>query len=301
MLEILGGAAPPEAIFERVAEADAPDFLEFLLDYARLLRGDERTLVRTVAAPYLPRVVRHLRHGTAESRGHAVLILARMGMPDYADAVADALEDESPIVAMIAARSLLRPGHEEHFPAVLEHLPRFTSWSRTFLASALAGGGQGAAPLLRKILADGQEDPLIRAVASDALRELNDLKTVPLAVAFLEQEDLETPERLAEDRELVIGCLRILEHLGHDGHLPTVRAHVDSSDAVVRAAAVSALAALGGATEVPVLQDKLDDATFWVSLEAARGLLALGQVGILERMAASPGPWALLARQVLTE
>lgn len=301
MLEILAGAAPPEAIFERVDEGDGLDFLEFLLDYARLLRGDERALVRAMAAPYLPLVTRELRHGTAESRGHAVLMLARMGMPDYADDVAGALDDDSPIVAMIAARSLFRPGHEEHFPAVLEHLPRFTSWSRSFLASTLAGGGPGAAALLREILADREEDPLVRAVASDALRELNDLEAVPLAVALLAEEDVETPERLDEDRELVIGCLRILEHLGHDGHLPTVHAHVDSDDAVVRAAAVSALAALGGEAEVPVLQERLDDGTFWVSLEAARGLLALGQIGILERLAASRGPWALLARQVLTE
>lgn len=311
MLEILGGAAPPEAIFERVTDRDGLDFLEFLLDYARLLRGDERALVRAMAAPYLPLVIGELRHGTAESRGHAVLMLARMGMPDYADDVAGALDDDSPIVAMIAARSLFRPGHEEHFPAVLEHLPRFTSWSRSFLASTLAGGGPGTAPLLREILADRKEDPLVRAVASDALRELNDLEAVPLAVALLHEHDLreddlegegvETPERLDEDRELVIGCLRILEHLGHDGHLPTVHAHIDSDDAVVRAAAVSALAALGGEAEVPVLQEKLDDGIFWVSLEAARGLLALGQIGILERLAASRGPWSLLARQVLTE
>lgn len=302
MLEILGGAAPPEAIFDRVEEGDGLDFLEFLLEYARLLRGDERALIQVMAEPYLPLVVPELRRGTAESRGHAVLMLARMGMPRYAHVVADALRDESPIVAMIAARSLFRPGHEKHFPAVLEHLPRFTSWSRSFLASMLAGGGPQATPLLRSILADPREEALVRAVASDALRELNDLESVPLARRLIERPTETGPGNpRPPDRELVVGCLRLLEHLGHQEHLPVIREHVTSRDPVVRAAAVSGLAGLGGDAEIPILQSSLDDETFWVSLEAARGLMSLGETGTLERIAASDGPWSLLARQVLTE
>lgn len=296
MLDILGGAAPPEAVFERVDEGDGLDFLEFLLDYARLLKGEERKRVRAMAEPYLPEVIPMLREGTAEARGHAVLILARMGMPTYAHVVARALRDDSPIVAMIAARSLFRPGHERHFPEVLEHLPRFTSWSRSFLSSMLAAGGPDAAPLLREILADHLESSLVRAVTSDALRELNDLDAIPTALQLLA-----TAEDHAGDRELVVGCLRILEQLGHEEHLSTVRRFVDSDDAVIRAAAVSALAGLGGPQEIPVLQSKLDDTTFWVSLEAARGLLSLGDTATLQRIASSPGPWSLLAQQVLAE
>jgi HEAT repeat protein len=292
MLEVLGGAAPPEAIFERVEEGDAIPFLHFLLGYARRLRGEERDLIRAMARPYLPRIVPTLTRGSAESRGHAVLMLARMGMPQYADAVAGALGDESPVVAMIAARSLFRPEHETHFPSVLDHLPRFTGWSRSFLASMLAAGGSRAAPLLREIMADEDESPLVRAVASDALRELNDLDSVSPAVELVAKES---------DRELVAGCLRILKQLGHREHLPIVRRMAGSRDPVIRATAVSALGSLGGKPEVPLLQEKLDDPSFWVSLEAARGLLALGEIETLERLAASDGPWAMLATQVLTE
>lgn len=300
MLEILGGSAPPEAIFQRVDDADGRDFLEFLLDYARFLRGEERALIGRMAEPYLPLVIPELRDGPAETRGHAVLILARMGMPRYAPVVADGLRDPSPVVAMIAARSLFRPGHEKHFPALLEELHRFTSWSRSFLASMLAGGGVGATPLLRDILADPERPPLVRAVATDALRELNDLASVPLAHEIVERANDDEADP-PPDRELLIGCIRILAHLGHDEHLPAVRAHVNSPDPVIRATSVSALAALGGDAEVPILQRRLDDTWFWVSLEAARGLMALGQVQILKRLAASRGPWSLLARQVLSE
>lgn len=300
MLEVLGGAAAPEAIFDRVDDADGRDFLEFLLEYARFLRGEEQALIQRVAEPYLPLVIPELREGADESRGHAVLILARMGMPKYADVVAGALDDPSPVVSMIAARSLFRPGHEEHFPAVLDHLHRFTSWSRRFLAGMLARGSPEAAPLLRDLLADSDRPALVRAVACDALRELNALSAVPLAHEIVERAADPDRDR-SPDRELLLGCLRILRQLGHDEHLPAVRAHVHSPDPVVRATAVGALAALGGHEDVPILQDRLDDSWFWVSLEAARGLMALGEVKILERLAASGGPWSLLARQVLSE
>ena len=292
LLEVLAGAAPPEAIHERVHRGDATLFLSFLLGYARRLRGEEQALVRAMARPYLPAVVPMTRRGTIESRGNAVLVLARMGLPRYAGVVASALDDESPVVAMIAARSLVRPGHEEHFPRVLAHLPRFAHWSRSLLSGMLAAGGALVAPLLREVLEDRGRDPLVRAVASDALRELNDLPSVEVAERILPRES---------DREIVTGCLRILKQLGHERHLPLVRGLVASLDPVVRAAAVSTLGAIGGKAEIPVLQARLDDTSFWVSLEAARGLLALGDYATLHRLAASRGPWSTLARQVLSE
>lgn len=292
MLEILAGAAPPEAIHERVDRKDAILFLSFLLGYARRLRGDEQELVREMAKPYLPVVVPMIQRGTTESRGNAVLMLARMGLPTYAGVVASALDDESPIVAMIAARSLARPGHEEHFPRVLAHLPRFAHWSRSFLSGMLSAGGALFAPLLRDVLRDSQRDPLVRAVASDALRELNDLPSVEIAVRVLPR---------ATDRELAAGCLRLLQHLGHAGQVPLVRAMVSNVDPVIRAAVVSTLGAIGGKAEIPILQARLDDPSFWVSLEAARGLMALGDYATLHRLAASGGPWSTLARQVLSE
>jgi len=76
---------------------------------------------------------------------------------------------------------------------------------------------------------------------------------------------------------------------------------VTASDPVVRAAAVGAVGALGTKEDVPILQSLLDDDAYWVSLQAARGLMAMGEVQLLERLAASTGPWAVLARQVLSE
>lgn len=292
MLDVLAGSARPEVLSALVLETDHDDFLSFLSGYARRLRGEERTTVRKLAAPYLPGLSRQAVEGTPEERGLAVQALSGMGMPEYAGTVARALDDESPVVAMLAARGLFRPGQEKYFPTVLRRLGRFTLWSRSYLASMLAGGGALTAPLLRKMLADEGEDALVRAVATDALRILNDLPSVPVAVELLED---------VEDRELLTGCLRLVRHLGHREHLDAVMRFVTASDPVVRAAAVGAVGALGSKEDVPILQSLLDDEAYWVSLQAARGLMAMGEIELLRRLAASTGPWAILARQVLSE
>lgn len=294
MLEVLAGSAGPQILSALVRDRDRHDFLGFLSGYARRLRGEERDRVRALAAPYLAGLSSEAIEGSPEQRGIAVQALAHMGMPEYAGTVARALDDESPIVAMIAARGLFRPGQERYFPNVLRRLNRFTLWSRSYLASMLAGGGPLTAPLLRKILAERSEEPLARAVVADALRGLNDLPSVAITVEILRDED-------PDDRELVTSCIRLIRHLGHREHLDSVMRFVTASDPVVRAAAVGTVGALGTKEDVPILQSLLDDEAYWVSLQAARGLMAMGEVALLERLAASTGPWAVLARQVLSE
>jgi HEAT repeat protein len=100
---------------------------------------------------------------------------------------------------------------------------------------------------------------------------------------------------------LVAACLKLLRQLGHHDHVPLVRPLVRSPDPVIRAAAAGALGAIGNADDVPMLQDALDEDEYWVSLEAARALMALGGIDTLRRLAASTGPWAVLAQQVLSE
>lgn len=292
MLDVLAGSAPPQALVDLVDEGDTDDFLGFLLGYARRLRGDESEKVRVMAAPYLPDLEQRVGSRKAEDRGLAVQALAEMGMPKYAGVVAKALDDASPVVAMIAARGLFRPGQERYFPNVLRRLHRFTLWSRSYLASMLAGGGPATAPLLREILADPRQPPLVRAVTTDALSILNDLGSVDVALRLIDEED---------DRELLAGCLRLIRELGHREHVDRVMRFVTDSDPVIRAASVAAVGALGSKEDVPILQSLLDDDSYWVSLQAARGLMALGEVSILRRLAAGEGPWALLARQVLSE
>ncbi len=292
VLDVLAGAASATELANRVEESDHFYYLTFLQAYATRLRGEERAVIRRLAAPYLPELARRAARGNAEERGRAIQVLAGIGMPEHADVVASALDDPSPFVAMTAARGLFRRGQERYFPVVLERLDRFTLWSRSFLASMLARGGPDAAELLRGMLADSSRPAAVRTVAADALRLLNDVGSVDIAATILQRR---------ADRELVAACLRIVRQLGHREHVAIVRPLVASRDPVVRAAAVGAIGQIGGRTEVPLLQDVLDDVAFWVSLQAARGLMALGEVDTLRRLAAAGGPWSVLAQQVLSE
>ena len=292
LLEVLGGSAPEAVLLRQVEAAEVQVFLSFLMGYARRLKGEEGATVRRLAKPYLPALATSVSRGGAEKRGLAVHRLAEVGLPDYAVVVAGALEDRSSAVALIAARGLFRRGQERFFPAVLAQLPRFAHVSRSFLASLLSDGGSGAAPLLRAILVDPSTPAVARAVCVDALRLLNDLDTLPLVAEFL---------RTSSDRELVAACLKLLRQLGHHDHVPLVRPLVRSPDPVIRAAAAGALGAIGNADDMPMLQDALDEDEYWVSLEAARALMALGGIDTLRRLAASTGPWAVLAQQVLSE
>jgi hypothetical protein len=291
MLSLLAGTGMPETL-ARIEPDQTPEFLAFLLGYARRLKGDERDTVHELAGPYLATLLDEAEGRSAERRGKAIQVLASMGMPEYADTVAAALDDDSTVVAMIAARGLFRPGMEDHFQAVLDRLPRFTLWSRSVVGGQVARGGAGAAAPHQTNQARPGGAPLNPAIAADALRILNDLPTVEVANDIL---------HVQSDPELVVACLRLIRHLGHRDHADVVRPLTESADSVVRAAAVGALAAIGEPSEVPLIRDMLDDDAYWVSLEAARGLLALGDVNTLRRLASAQGPWSVLAQQVLSE
>lgn len=292
VLDVLAGSASASVLADKVQQGDHFYYLTFLQGYAARLRGGERAMIRRLARPYLQELAARAPKGNAEQRGLALQVLAGIGMPEQADVVASALDDPSPFVAMIAARGLFRRGQETYFPIVLRHLSRFTLWSRSFLSSMLARGGPGAASLLRDMLDDPTQPAAVRTVSADSLRLLNDVDSVGIAVKILRAET---------DRDLVAACLRLVRHLGHRDHVPVVRPLVASPDPVIRATAVGALGAIGGPDEIPLLQDVLDDVAFWVSLQAARGLMALGDIATLRRLATTTGPWSVLAQQVLSE
>lgn len=292
LLEIIVGTLPPVVLRSKVERSDELFFLTFVLRYARRLKGPEREMVTALAQPFLPRVARMVKRGGPEARARIIQILGGLGMPEYADVVASGLDDRSPLVAMIAARSLFSGQFPSHFSKVVARVSRFSLWSRPFVASMLASGGWAGAVLLRELLADPEQEGEVRAVAADALRELHDIEAADLAAEIASKE---------ADHELIAACLRILSRVGHPGHIPVIRGLVDVPSVGVRGAALGALTAVGGPAEIPIFKRALDDPSPWVALKAARGLAALGARAMLAKVADSEEPRATLIRQVLQE
>jgi len=292
---VLGAVGDPDlvpSVQQLVEDDEAIRFLDFVIEYARRVRGTERGTLRELARPFLPRVVaRAEAHGT-EMRAWAIQVLGTLGLPEYEEQVVDALDDPSPLVAMIAARALAREETPQYAPAVLARLDRFGGWNRMFLASMLAAMGPDVSEELRRGYANPSIAPGTRAVMAEALLLQGDFLAGDVAAAVV---------RAGRDTDLLASSLRLLASVGRPEHVDVVRPHCRSEDPVVRGQALRAMGPLGDAQDVPALLEAMHDASPWPALYAARGARDAGGREALAGMVATGSGRASLAEQVLHE
>ncbi len=293
ILQVISGEQSPATVRELVEPDEELYFVDLVLRYARRVRGADRTKLRQLAAPYLDQVAKRATGADAERRARAVQTLGELGLPSHADTVVAALDDRSPLVAMIAARALAKKETPQFADAVLARLHRFTSWRPSFLASMLSSMGPEVAPVLRRTLENSAIDPEVRAIAATALRHLHDLDAAAVAAKVIESET---------QRDLSASCLRLLGTVGGPAHLPIVRRQMASPDFVVRATAAAALGTLGEPGDLDQLRRlAVDDESHWVAINAARALREAGDVDVLRKLASSGHDRASVAVQVLAE
>lgn len=291
-IAVLAGESSQEALWRLVEPRHAVYFTEFLLRFARRLQGSEREILGELARRALPLFVERLASGGADQRAQAVQVLSILGLPEYEEQVVRALDDPSPLVAMIAARALAREQSAAHAERIIASMSRFGNWAPRFLASMLASLGPEAAPVMRRAFADPSCSPQFALVFAESLLDLHDAQAAELAVTVLET---------TQDRDVIAACLRLLGEIGQPAHLPVVRPFLDSQDFALRAHAVSALAELGTGADAPAIRTAFDDPSSWVALRAARGLVKMGETNLLKELARSLHPRAALARQILAE
>ena len=289
-LEVVGGAEPPEKLWALVPNEDRLPFVNFLLRFARRLVGPERRTVDELAAPYLDLLVPQLTSSQAERRARAVQTLSTLGQRRYAKLLVAALDDPSPLVAMVAARALARRESPDFAVPILRKMHRFVHWRASFLSSMLAAIGPAVAPALRRAYADPTFDPRVRAVAADALRELNDFESADIAAQVLES---------ATERNLIANSLGILSHMGRRDHLDAIRRHLKTPEPIVRARAIAALGHIGDVADNPTLTAALEDPSPWVALRAAEALRDANALPSLSALAQANHPRAELVRQLL--
>jgi HEAT repeat protein len=292
---VLGAVGDPElvpSVQALVDDDEAIRFLDFVIEYARRVRGTERAALRDLARPFLPSVLDRADARRTEMRAWGIQVLGTLGLPEYEEQVVEALDDPSPLVAMIAARALAREETPQYAPAVLARLDRFGEWNRMFLASMLAAMGPDVSEELRRGYADPTVAPGTRAVMAEALLLQGDFLAGDIAAEVVRSE---------QDRNLLASSLRLLASVGRPEHVDAVRPHCSSDDPVVRAQALRAMGPLGDKEDVPALIEAMDDANPWPALYAARGARDAGGSEALSGMVASGGDRASLAEQVLHE
>lgn len=267
-------------------------FVGFVLQFARRMRGGESDVLRSVVQPYMGLIAERLDTDRVEVRARAVQTLGTLGLPEHEDLVIAALDDPSPLVAMVAARALAKEEEPRYASAVLAKVHRFSEWNRLYLASMLAAMGPEVSLGLRAGLADPAAEPWTRSVMAEALRLQTDFEAGDVAAGVVAD---------ADDGDLTVDALRLLAEVGRPAHLPVVRSKARSHDPAIRAQALRALGRLGGPEDLPILVEALDDDFTWAALYAARGVRETGGREILLRAAESDDRRGRLAAQVLAE
>lgn len=282
----------PRAEVPEVDEDDKVLFLELVTQYARALEGPERQNIERIGRPYLDALDSILDDPDAYRRAYALDILGELDYEEGRTRIAKGLEDDSGLVAMVAARALARHGDPSHVPLLLSRLETFESWSANYLSSLLVSFGPGASPFLRELATDRTAKPRFRSIAFQALRELHDIESVEPAAGLLPRED---------DPEVQAEIIRLIGALGGPEQLAVIRPFASSSAAHVRAVALRAISNLSDrrTSDAEMVSAGLDDPSPWVALQAAHGLLALGRSEELESLADSTSPRAPLAAEVL--
>ncbi|UCH10254.1 MAG: HEAT repeat domain-containing protein [Fidelibacterota bacterium] len=292
ILDYLDGERTVDDVRSQVGEKESLYFLDFTLRFAQRLRGEENEAIDRLAEPYLSLLVKRSVKGDASQRARALRTLSTLGLDRFSDNIIAALDDPSPLVAMIAARALMhedRPDYAEH---VLARLHRFENWSQSYLASILTSVGVNITPALRNTLLDGNTPSRVRAITADALRELYILEAADDAYQVIATE---------KDRDLLAAALRLLRAVGRPEHLPHIRNLCRSEDFVIRAQALHALGSLGETEDLALLEQGFADESPWVALQSARGLKEAGGKSILLQLISTKHPQSDLARQVLAE
>jgi HEAT repeat protein len=293
LLDVLAHPENVQDVRRLVEENRRMHFVGFVLQFARRMRGDEVDILREVVRPYMGLIAERLESDRVEVRARAVQTLGTLGLPEHEDAVIGALDDRSPLVAMVAARALTKEENALYAPAVLAKVHRFSDWNRPYLASMLAAMGPELSEGLRRGLADEGAEPWTRSVMAEALRLQKDFRAGDVAAQVA---------ATTADKDLLVDLLRLLSEVGRPEHLRVIRPHVQSHDEAVRALALKALGRLGGPDDVPMLLEALDDEFTWAALYAARGVRESGGRHLLQVEASSANDRrARLAAQVLAE
>ncbi|MEK8022585.1 MAG: HEAT repeat domain-containing protein [Candidatus Hydrogenedentota bacterium] len=228
VVSVLNGEQLPVSVGDHVRGEDRLYFVDFLTRFTMRFQGEELEKISELARPFLPDVAAHLHMKSAAQRARAVQTLGVLAFSRYSVEILNALDDESPLVAMIAARTLSKKEHPEYVEPVILRLYRFHQWSPKFLASMLSTIGPKAAPLLRKAYAERSNDSQVRAVAAESLRMLNDLSSADLAATVLaeekESETLTDREKRRRSAESARSSEKEMEEARLEGFDPGVAA-----------------------------------------------------------------------------
>lgn len=292
LMEYLSGDLPAESIRKKINTRDRLRFLKFLVKYADRLREHERQLLNDLAQPFLSDLLPGVRSKDIGHRAQAIRILGTLGMPQYQNILMRTLRDDTLVVRMVAAQTLIHNEKTRDAHTLLGHLNYFDNVSEDYLASLLAKAGNTAGPDMRTFLAHKDNPTKLRAIAANALFYMNDSAATHIASSVLAPH---IPPRL------MLPCLNIISVWGSPEHAPAVRKLFPIKTTSILASACRALGKVGDVSDVPRLLKSMDHPSPWVNMAAAHALGDLAESDKLIPYLYGEPIKAELARMVMQE
>ncbi len=270
-------------------------FLIFLRQYQQRVRGAARQRLARLGSQFVGRLLPLLEHERPDYRAQAVRFIGEYGGVEAEPAIARCLNDPVPVVSIMAMQALAPSVESRHVQLVLDQLDRFENWSTSYLVSICTEIHPRNTPRMRALMADLGRTPHARIVAAETLREMNDTRSVAVAIRLLESG------RADIDSELAASLLRLVAKFGTAQSRGVILDYLGHESPFVRIHAIGVLASLGNVDDLTSLVLALDDPSPWVVMRAARGLVQMGRKDLLEARAASSRGGTELLTEFLRE
>lgn len=218
-------------------------------------------------------------------RANALRALGRLENEAFRPVFLRTLRDKHELVGIEAAKALGCIGDVRGLEALAEMVRHPSRWAALLFAEVARKVGPEGLAYVRGLVADDPR-PAVRATALDALRIARDMGCA----------DVVRPLLASEDKELRARAVKTLSEVGAVDTVPDILRLLNDEAWEVKAQAVKAVARLGSDEQVfRALRWALGDQSWWVRLNAAQGLVSLGERGksiLTEVSRTSPDPFA---------
>jgi len=281
---------PAQAIWKQVSRHSEKIFLDLLYQYHQRLKGQAKESLGLLAEPYLQDLKAQFQDRQIYVRARALKLAALFQEQRFVPELLQGLEDPSPVVVLICFQILSQPQHPDILQPLIKSLKKLENLSAVYIASLLARKGLSLAPDLRALFSNPAENIRIRIIAAKTLLYLHDLQSISLALEILKQE---------EHLDIIVPALNLIEKLSPEDVSEQILPFAQSPQFAIRAYALRTLASLNKVQHSELFVRALEDASPWVTRQAALALKNTGQEERLKTISLSGSPAAEIAKQTL--
>lgn len=270
-------------------------FLSVLTSTAADVSGEtsERIVFLAYELGFVDELIAKLRHRHWWVRAEAAMHLGTLRARGATADLAASLEDRHAGVRLQALRALLHVVGVEAFGAIFRSMRNLTAWEMMELSVSVKQHGPTAVPYLLEGL--GARDMTIVELCIELLAEIGFVDSV------------QQLRGIASGYPNIIIRAKAVEALGRLGDARSetlLREYVSHPHQLLRLRALEAIRAIGVASALPAVRQRLLDGPFEEKVAAARAMSSAGGDGMAQLRSAATGPEGVVrdvALQVLEE